>query len=234
MRVLTDVVEDGRKPIGQAAATGQLLAQNLGGDGTLTAIVRDKQDRPFALGCAHVLAPPGLAKLGAYVESPPDRDTKVQKNVIGRLFKWTSLVGGGAQDVDAALVAVPEDSVLAPLPDGSVFGPVVTRTDELRKEVRMFRGSIGGWARGTLMQVNLTRRLPIPGIGEIMFSGLCRSQLANAGGDSGSPVVLESGFRALSMHIAGDNVDTGWSVPFASVLAKFNVRLDSGDGRWWE
>lgn len=227
-RILTDVIDQEGQPIAQSTAGGgRLAAQNLGGAGTVTAIVVDQQLRPFALGCAHVLAPPALAVREAPVESPPDRNTSSLNNVIGGLFGWTTLIPGGSQDLDAALVAIPANQVaiVTTLPDGSSFGPVVTKSDELRAQIGMFRGTVGGWAGGTLLQINVTRSIPFPGIGEIIFSGLLKSALPNAAGDSGSPVVLANGLRALSMHIAGDNVNTTWSVPLVNVLSKLRVRL---------
>lgn len=230
-RILTDVVAHDSVAAMQAIGPGLPAAQNVGPTGTTTAIVRANSPGAavFALGCAHVFAPPGLNTPGQPVEAPPDNNPRSLGNVVGVLREFTGFNATGINFLDAALVELDPrraEQVTNLLPDGSAFGPVVTRRDQLRQQVRMFRGTTGDWTSGLIEQLNVTRSISHPGAGSFSFSGLVESRLLNAGGDSGSPVVLDMDQNpVVSMHIGGDNRDIAWSVPMVNVLSHFKVRI---------
>ncbi|MGJ5814533.1 hypothetical protein [Paludibaculum fermentans] len=230
-RILTDVVEHDSVAAMQAIGPGLPAAQNVGPTGTITAIVQANSPvgTVFALGCAHVLAPPGLNTPGQPVEAPPDNNPQSLGNVVGVLRQFTGFNSTGANFLDAALVELDPtraSQVTNRFPDGSTFGPIVTSGDQLQRQVRMFRGTTGNWTSGIIRQLNVTRLISYPGVGSFSFSGLVESRLFNAGGDSGSPVVIDIPENpVVSMHIGGDNRDIAWSVPMMNVLSHFSVKI---------
>ena len=161
------------------------------------------------------------------MEAPPDGIPSLLSNVVGTLFGWTTFNSTGPNYIDAALIKLRDDAEITDqFPDGSRFGPIVTRKDIFHLPVRMLRGSTQRWTEGTITGLNVTRSISNPGVGSFVFSGLVESQLINAGGDSGSPVVAQQQNAFVSMHIGGDNMDKAWSVCIAPVLQHLKVGLD--------
>jgi len=229
----TDVVEMATNPIAQRelSATSSIGSFTGVTEGTFGLTVIDRNDRPFALTCSHVVLPwfrkkPQVDPTYDAIESPADRDGQPGPNTIGSLYTWTPLVPEYLHTCDAALVR-PADGVIlsnrALQLDTSVLGSSnLSAFREIpRRRVQTFtRRKV---LSGTVQSVHNT--FPMTFLGKTFYFKRAVEVLyddATFEGDSGAAVIQTNTRRVLGLHFAAlAGTGTGYYIPIQEINAAF-------------
>jgi hypothetical protein len=228
--ILTDVVCTRRRMQTQSFRASDEVGHVLAGQGTASLIVVNSTGQRCGLSCSHVVARHGFASAGEIVESPPNLNTPLPINEIGRLLPGFSILSdSNPSDTDAALFTIPENSDpvipgigrpsgLSNL-DGSSLGS--SRIDVIRNG----RGS-GGLRTGSVTGHRGTIRLSDDVLGEVVYEDAVLYATENARGDSGAAVFELGSTTVVGMHVGGDpDSERAVFLPISHVVDRFGLSL---------
>jgi hypothetical protein len=238
LELQTDVQEWGRPPVAHSTIVpGCQIGDSFGHAGTMTLAVTDAATAStLMLSCSHVLARGGEgASQGDLVESPVVPLAPLGTNVVGRLFRWTTLSRTATDnDVDAA-VAKPDDGVdISNDFDGS--GKIAEIRDLMKESADTLRdlklqklGSVTGPQNGTLGNMHITTSLvyhEMSGDPVLDFVDLAELNCLSREGDSGAPVLdMETPPRIVGMNIAGKADGTCLFIHIQKIFDRLAITL---------
>jgi S1-C subfamily serine protease len=234
--VLTDVVERGsfrpasltgvHRPVFPGLSVGHCIS---GETGSLGAVVRAFGDsNRYLLGAAHVLAAAGRARLGDEIIQPGGLDGgQCPSQTIGELTVFEKFQPGQGflNEVDAALVKLKEEirDVTGQFPVSRLARPQDVHIHDSLSTIGCRTGDRSVLVKNPSHATTIEFTLPAGGRARFGFRNLILYKDFSQKGDSGGPVVNNSG-ALVGIHIARtDDGAFGLAMPVWSLPPKWNV-----------
>jgi hypothetical protein len=215
------------------AQPGFDIGNELGGSGTLGCAVVDASGRRLGLSCAHVLAPDGVADVGASIGGtvlcpslPQAQDlgllAKAPLGTLVRVLAPSFDPDDAPDNLDAAVFLPSSSQSLTPLVADLGVKPKGSN-DSVRIGLSVHKvGAVTGETKGVVQAVALAVKIPY-GEDEATFVGQIGISSFTQPGDSGS-LVLDDSDRAVGIHLGA--VD-GMSIctPIERILSALDCTL---------